>query len=183
MVLRLACIGDAAQDVASMRSMVEAVLDVAAQAGVTTLAMPLLGAGLAQWPVLAAAKAHVAEVLETAYYKPEGTRLEVSVCDSYHRHQPAQTLEHAMTVQRCLPQHCVLPFEATGLAVGCRMKLSVLVTRNKVGHPSPALLYVTMWRLRRTDDVGPVRFCKHVTHLLVRHVCCGLSLLVISPMV
>lgn len=76
-VFVLACTGDAAQDEANMQSMVQAVLDVAAQAGVTTLAMPLLGAGLAQWPVVPTAKAHVAKVLAAAYCRPGGTRLKV----------------------------------------------------------------------------------------------------------
>ena len=78
-VFVLACTGDAAKDEASMQSMVQAVLDVAAQAGVNTLAMPLLGAGRAQWPLIPAAKAHVAKVLAAAYCRPVGTRLKVRI--------------------------------------------------------------------------------------------------------
>lgn len=73
----LTCIGDEAQDEASMQSMVQAVLDVAAQAGVTAIAMPLLGAGKAQWPVRLAAKAHAAKILNAAYCQSGGTRLKV----------------------------------------------------------------------------------------------------------
>lgn len=49
-----------------MQSMLQAVFDIAAKAGVITIAMPLLGAGLAQWPIHLTAAAHIAKVLEVA---------------------------------------------------------------------------------------------------------------------
>ena len=76
-MLVLVYTGDAAQDQASMQSMFQAVLSAAAKAGITTLAMPLLGAGLARWPMLVAAKAQVAEVLQAAHHRSGGTRLQV----------------------------------------------------------------------------------------------------------
>lgn len=75
-MLVLVYTGDAAQDQASMQSVVQAVLSAAAKAGITTLAMPLLGAGLARWPMLVA-KAQVAEVLQAAHHRSGGTRLQV----------------------------------------------------------------------------------------------------------
>ena len=60
-----------------MQSMIQAVLDLAALLQVTSLAMPLLGAGHAQWPVNLTAKAHISKVLEAAHSKPEGSPLKV----------------------------------------------------------------------------------------------------------
>lgn len=52
-------------------------MNVAAGAGVSALAMPLLGAGVAQWPVVLAAKVHVAMVLDAAYSRSARRRVQV----------------------------------------------------------------------------------------------------------
>lgn len=49
-----------------MQRMIGSVLAVAEKAGVTSLAMPLLGCGLAAWPIPLAAKAIIQEVLNMA---------------------------------------------------------------------------------------------------------------------
>lgn len=49
-----------------MQRMISSVLAVAEKAGFTSLAMPLLGCGLAGWPIPLAAKAIIQEVLNMA---------------------------------------------------------------------------------------------------------------------
>lgn len=62
-----------------MQSMVQAVLDLAAVLQFTSLAVPMLGAGHAEWPLLLSASSHIRKVLEAAQSKPGGTTLEVGV--------------------------------------------------------------------------------------------------------
>lgn len=58
--------GDAVQDEDRMQRMICSVLDVARKAGVTSLAMPLLGCGVAGWRIPLVAKAAIKEVLNMA---------------------------------------------------------------------------------------------------------------------
>lgn len=107
-----------------MQSMVQAVLDVAAQAGVAALAVPLLGAGRAHWPVLLVAKALIANVLEAAHRTPKVTSLKVGACG--HDSHQLKTVNVLCQLQRCLPQGlCRLSPQVNRfslLSVGFRMR-------------------------------------------------------------
>ena len=82
----LVCSGDNAQDQASMQNLIQSVLETAAKANVTSLAMPLLGSGLPGWPAAVTAKAHIAQVLAAAHSGLANTSIKVmrlpSVCQS-----------------------------------------------------------------------------------------------------
>lgn len=58
--------GDAVQDEDRMQRMIRSVLDVAKKAGVTSVALPLLGCGVAGWQIPLVAKATIKEVLNMA---------------------------------------------------------------------------------------------------------------------
>ena len=62
-----------------MQSMVQAILTVAADAKVDSIALPLLGCGQAGWPIALAAKAQIAELVEAALTGSAGSTLKVSL--------------------------------------------------------------------------------------------------------
>lgn len=69
--------GFGADDEDCMQCTIHSVLAVATQAGVTSLALPLLGCGLAKWPTELAARAHVQAVFAAAATNLIGTALKV----------------------------------------------------------------------------------------------------------
>ncbi|KAL3158168.1 hypothetical protein ABBQ32_011758 [Trebouxia sp. C0010 RCD-2024] len=69
------CSGFGADDEDCMQCTIHSVLAVATQAGVTSLALPLLGCGLAKWPTELAARAHVQAVFAAAATNLIGTAL------------------------------------------------------------------------------------------------------------
>ena len=62
-----------------MHAMIHSVLALATKARVTSLALPLLGAGQAKWPTQLAARAHVTAVLAAAATNLIGSTLKVRV--------------------------------------------------------------------------------------------------------
>ena len=74
--------GNQQLDIPLLVSTVQSVLAQAAAKGMQSLAMPLIGAGLAGWPPKLAAQVHVAQVLK--FTGPTGSSLKVS--ESYDQH-------------------------------------------------------------------------------------------------
>ena len=109
----MACAGNGVQDEDCMRRMVWSVLDVAAQARVTSVALPLLGAGIAGWPIAVAAKAHIEEVLEMAEQDLAGSSLKVGLyfsCSIYlsccHCSCTAEFAERCSSFQSMSSHYC-----------------------------------------------------------------------------
>ena len=89
-------------DEASMRSMVQAILTVAAGAKVGSIALPLLGGGSAGWPIALAAKAQIAKLVDAALTGSAGSTLKVSLltADALHLTLLAASI-HMCCLQAC----------------------------------------------------------------------------------
>ena len=77
--------GDGIQDEDCMQRMIRSVLATAIRAGVTSLAMPLLGCGVARWLMPLVAKATIQEVLKLAEDTSVTTTVKVSVLELHHQ--------------------------------------------------------------------------------------------------